>query len=223
MRKLFFILTISQIVVLSCNSSKSKLTEQECDSLQTILEEVFYSDQELRLKSSEYIQKYGQNSEEVTNLWDSINENDSINLIIVKNIIDTYGWLSSDEVSNYGNLALFLVIQHADLKTQENYLPILKDAVERDLVDAGNLAYLEDRIAIGNGKKQIYGTQLELDSVTGKYKILPIEDSINLDKRRKEVGLPSLKKYLSDIEEYRKEPIQKVDTKTEKNRRKVKI
>jgi len=57
------------------------------------------------------------------------------------------------------------------------------------------------------GEMQIYGTQLFLDSVSGKYILSPIEDSINVNKRRKKVGLPTVEEYLEFVNSSFNEPI----------------
>jgi len=41
-------------------------------------------------------------------------EVDSINLAKVKAILEKYGWLGPQDIGRKANLALFLVIQHAD-------------------------------------------------------------------------------------------------------------
>jgi hypothetical protein len=66
-------------------------------------------------------------------------------------------------------------------------------------VDAGeasgqDYAYLTDRVLTGQGKKQIYGTQLSV--IEGIIDVQPIEDPANVDKRRKVVGLKSMREYL---------------------------
>jgi hypothetical protein len=48
------------------------------------------------------------------------------------------------------------------------------------------LALLEDRIALDEGKKQKYGTQVKRSS-NGRYHVEPIEDERNVDKRRTEM------------------------------------
>lgn len=121
---------------------------------------------------------------------------DEANLKLVTNILDKFGWLGEDMVGARGNSALFLVIQHSDQKTQEKYLPIMREAVKKGNADPGSLALLEDRVALAQGKKQIYGSQLTMDPETGKYVLSPIEDEINVNKRRAEVGLQPIEEYV---------------------------
>ncbi|MEZ5038583.1 MAG: DUF6624 domain-containing protein [Saprospiraceae bacterium] len=69
------------------------------------------------------------------------------------------GWLGADVIGNQGNSTLFLVIQHADIETQEKYLPMMRDAVSKGNARASSLALLEDRVALRKGEKQIFSTQ----------------------------------------------------------------
>jgi hypothetical protein len=135
---------------------------------------------------------------------------DSVHLIYVKKILDEKGWLGPDKIGIQGNRTLWLVIQHSELAVQEKYLPMMREAVENRKAFASNLALLEDRVAIRQGKKQMYGSQLGYDSLTGAVYPLPLIDPDNVDKRRSDVGLDSLQEYLSgydatwDLEAYKK-------------------
>lgn len=60
----------------------------------------------------------------------------------------------SEVVGNKGSTTLFLVIQHADLGTQVKYLPMVREAVKQHKAQASNLALLEDRVALGQGKNK---------------------------------------------------------------------
>lgn len=160
------------------------------------LKQVLKDDQGPRLKIDSVSKKYGYNSVEMNHLWNDIGRKDSVNLVKVKAILDKYGWLGPDVVGNSGAVTLFLVIQHADQQTQEKYLPAMRNAVKNGKANPANLALLEDRVALEEGKKQIYGSQIGRDEKTGKFYIRPIEDEINVDKRRAAVGLPPLKDYV---------------------------
>lgn len=120
---------------------------------------------------------------------------DSVNLLKVTRILDKYGWLGPDVIGWQGGTALFLVIQHADLKVQEKYLPIMREAVKVGKMNSGSLALLEDRVALRQGKKQIYGSQIEKNA-KGDWVVSPIEDEINVNERRKSVGLEPLEDYV---------------------------
>ncbi len=160
------------------------------------LDNIYIEDQKYRLMSEDIEKKYGFQSKEKQDIWKIINKADSINLIKVTTILNHYGWLGPDAVGNAGAITLWLVIQHADPKTQERYLPMLREAVKNGKALAANLALTEDRVAIAQGKKQIYGSQIHQDQKTGKYFVAPIEDEPNVNKRRAAVGLGPLEDYV---------------------------
>jgi len=141
------------------------------------------------------IKKYGYDSKERKSLSADIEKKDSIDLIKTENILDKYGWLGPDQVGDMGTITEFLVIQHADQPVHEKYLPIMRQAVKEGKAHQEDLALLEDRTALEEGKKQIYGSQVGLDVKTNKYYIRPIEDEPNVNKRRASVGLAPLENY----------------------------
>ena len=157
------------------------------------LETIYFIDQNNRPKTDSIAQKYGYNSKELANFWKAIHANDSIDLLEVEKILDQYGWLGADVVGNKGNSALFLVIQHSNLKTQEKYLPMMTEAVTKGNAHPQDLALLIDRIEIRNGRPQIYGSQVSMKD--GKYRFDPIIDEANVNKRREEVGLDPIETY----------------------------
>ena len=150
---------------------------------------ILAEDQKLRQTLSYVEEKFGIQSKEKKELVKAINTQDSINRIKVTFILDNYGWLGIDEVGESGNSSLFLVIQHSGLKTQEKYLPMMRDAMKSGKALGSDLAFLEDRVALRQGGKQIYGTQLYRNNETGKFYFAPIADEWNVNERRKEVGL----------------------------------
>ncbi|MNY29516.1 hypothetical protein D3C86_1635620 [compost metagenome] len=140
-----------------------------------------------------------------------MNYKDSLNLFKVTKILDTKGWVGKDVVGEEANKTLFLVIQHADLQTQQKYLPMMQEAVNKGNANGANLALLEDRVALRQGKKQIYGSQIGRDKETNKYYVSILEDPDNVDKRRAEIGLQPMADYVSkwqikwDVEQYKKD------------------
>jgi hypothetical protein len=119
----------------------------------------------------------------------TIHQYDSVNAVKVAFILDRYGWLGPDVVGEQGSSGLFLVIQHADLLTQEKYLPMMREAVKVGNARGQDLAFLEDRVALRQGRKQIYGTQLLKNRATGEFYFSPIEDELSVNMRRASVGL----------------------------------
>lgn len=191
-------------------TNKEKAEEKLDKPLVALLDSVFKEDQKYRMQMKEVEEKYGWESEEMKRLIATMHEKDSINLIQIKQILDKRGWLGPDIIGNQGNLTLFLVIQHADLATQEQYLPMLREAVEKGNAQASSLALMEDRVALRKGEKQIYGSQVRRDEETGAWYVRPLIDPDNVDERRAAVGLPPIQQYISnwgmtwDVEEYKK-------------------
>ena len=197
---------IDEIIELNKEIAESKLDMELVLLLDTILEQ----DQKSRLQMEEIAQTYGWESEEMKALLNTMHETDSLNQVRVKSILDNRGWPGADVIGYNGNLALWLVIQHADLELQLQYLPMMRAAVKQGNARPQDLAYLEDRVALRQGQKQIYGSQIWVDQETGEYYVSPLIDPDNVDKRRSEVGLNSLQEYIShwrliwDVEEYKK-------------------
>lgn len=121
---------------------------------------------------------------------------DSTNLLMVEDIIGQMGgWPDRKYVGDYGNQAVWLVIQHADLKTQEKYFPMMQESVGRGESRPAELAYLEDRILMRKGMKQKYGSQVSHNQKTGAPEVWPIADEKNVNKRRAELFLQPMEDY----------------------------
>lgn len=179
--------------------------------LQAKLLAIYEDDQSIRRQYISAQQEFGRQSEQVDSLGSIMMYKDSINLIKVTEILDQYGWVGAQKVGGQANQTLFLVIQHADLKTQQQYLPMMREAVKTGNATGSSLALLEDRVALGEGRRQIYGSQIGYDSDTQKNYVLPLEDPDNVDKRRADVGLGLLAEYVKrweivwDVEAYKKQ------------------
>lgn len=175
------------------------------------LDSIYVEDQKYRQQIGGIEKKYGWESKEMKDHWKIISGKDSINLIKVKSILDKYGWLGEDVIGGQGNSTLFLVIQHSDQATQEKYLPMMREAVKNGNAEGSSLALLEDRVALGQGKRQIYGSQIGRNPETQLYYVSPLEDPDNVYKRRAEVGLQLLADYVNhwhikwDVEQYKKD------------------
>ena len=185
--------------------------EKDLDKpLVVLLDSIHNEDQKYRVELDEMYKKYKNDSLEIKNFWKKINHTDSVNLTLISKILDERGWLGKNIIGNSGNMTLFLVIQHSDQKTQEKYLPMMREAVKLGNASASGLALLEDRVALKQGKKQIYGSQIGTDNKTGISFVQDLDDPDNVDKRRAEVGLQPLSEYVKqwdivwDVEEYKK-------------------
>lgn len=122
-------------------------------------------------------------------------EIDRKNTVRMKEIVKQHGWPGKSLVGKDGAHAAWLLVQHADRdrEFQKRCLKLLTDAVKKDEAAGADLAYLTDRVRVGDKKKQVYGTQFR--KVDGKWEPYPIEDEVNVDRRRKAVGLSSMAEY----------------------------
>ncbi len=198
-----YLLFLFNCILVSHFSSAQTLADQ--------LDSIYTEDQKYRRQIDEIVKVFGWESKEMKAQWKVIKEIDSVNLIKVKSILDRHGWLGADVVGDFGNSTLFLVIQHSDQTTQEKYLPMLREAVKVGNAQRSALALLEDRVALGQGRKQIYGSQIGRDLETKEYYVRPLEDPDTVDQRRSEVGLNTMSEYLHhwqlqwNAEEYKKD------------------
>ena len=207
------------LTIASCNLQTSRKVKQlkavgrksgYDQKLANQLSEIYESDQNIRIQLMDSINKYWIPSPQTDPIGAKMRTSDSLNLIYVKHILDTRGWLGAETVGDKGNSALFLVIQHSNLKTMEHYLPMLREAVKNKKADSRDLAKMEDRVLVFHGKQQLYGTQFTRDSATQKYILDPLDDPDNVDNRRAKMGLGKLADALLewgmkwDLERYKK-------------------
>lgn len=112
----------------------------------------------------------------------------------IREIVGSFGWPGRSLVGEDGCEAAWMIVQHAVLEPefQRYCLPLLEEAVAAGEAPLWQLAYLKDRLLKLDGKEQIYGTQYT-EGPDGKSVPWKIADEDNVDKRRREAGLPSLK------------------------------
>lgn len=178
------------------NANKEELEANLDFELVKVLDKIFEDDQKYRKNYIDLLTEKGEDHKDSKASFEQMKNIDSINLMKVEKIINNRGWLGADIIGDKGVTTMFLVIQHADAKTQNKYLPIVRKAFREGKVEANLFAYLEDRVAVGKGEKQVYGTQVGTNVKTNTMYVLPLIDPINVDKRREEVGLQPLKEYL---------------------------
>jgi hypothetical protein len=108
-------------------------------------------------------------------------------------IIERHGWPGRSLAGEDGAQAAWLVLQHAigNPPLQRRGLKLLRQAAEAGEVPAWQVAMLEDRIRVFEGREQRYGTQFDWDE-GGQISPLPIEDEAGVDERRRSVGLGPL-------------------------------
>lgn len=180
-------------------SARSNRAEIDFDRpLKARLERIFKSDQNVRYR---FIKANGANPRDsvlVDSILTEMREVDRQNLAEIKDIIAANGWVGKDKVGSACTV-IWLIIQHSDINTQKEMLPIFRSAVATGDLDASSVAMLEDRIMVAEGKPQIYGTQLHEDE-NGNLIPHQLQSPEQVDDFRRQVGLPPLSEYLKDMQ-----------------------
>ncbi len=198
-------------LIADMQKEKTKIEANYDIPLKEKLEKILQSDQGIRQQWNKAEKEFGIESKQADSISKIMHYTDSLNLIEITSILDQHGWLGKDKVGEQGNICLFLVVQHSDLQTQKKYLPMMREAVKNKKAKGTALALLEDRVALGEKKPQIYGSQIGYDKESKKFYVLLLNDPDNVDQRRKEVGLGLLADYargwdiIWNLEEYKKE------------------
>lgn len=146
-----------------------------------------------------------------TGIWDK--KIDKKNTLKIKKIIERYDWPTINLVGKKASRNAWLLVQHADhdVKFQKKCLKLMEDIykVNPNFINETNIAYLRDRILVNEGKKQLFGTQFYTNK-KGIFGVRSIRDIKNLDKRRKEYGLPPFSEYKKLINNYKAAPVKKI-------------
>jgi hypothetical protein len=125
---------------------------------------------------------------------------DAANVERVVAIVDARdAWPGAQLVGRDGSEAAFLIIQHASLDVQQRMLPLVKAAYEAGDLSGQSYALLLDRVLVGQGEPQVYGTQASIQN--GTLVVPAIADSAQVDERRAALDLPPLETYLDMMRE----------------------
>jgi hypothetical protein len=91
-----------------------------------------------------------------------------------------------------------LLVQHADKHPdfQDSVLVRMKIEADKGNSSITDYAYLLDRVLINTGQKQVYGTQMTLNSSKTSYECKPVIGPEKLNERRRQVGLSTIEVYI---------------------------
>jgi hypothetical protein len=170
--------------------------KKELDSLQ-ILDQKYRDalNANMRGKGDSLAIVYGVKKEDLNDyLWELQGNLDSLNTLKVEKIIKEYGYPGISLVGKPTNEVAFYIIQHS--KVIGKYLPVIKDAAEKNELRFVLYAMMLDRSLMYQDQEQIYGTQGSGMSVknqtTGGWEnlsfIWPIKDPSTVNERRKSAG-----------------------------------
>lgn len=194
MRNLIFCITA--LLLMGCATTKS--TDK-------LLAEVWNDDQQPRHQLVELTKAV--TVEGRTELIDSlilvndiVERNDAKNIKVVDKILKSG---LPQGLSEESYKTIWIVIDHAPLEKQEQYLPLVEQMATEGYVGVDEYAILYDRVAMGQNRHQRYGSQLvQFGAVDAqKLYVWPIEDGAKVDSLRNTVGMSPFSDYLKDIEE----------------------
>jgi len=159
------------------------------------LKEISRTDQLQRGEMRYISDTYGWKSPQMDSLWVLQNATDSINQIRIEEIIEEFGYPGQTLVGSSAGSTAFMVIQHSNQEMQELYLPLLKEQADKGEIRWSSVALMVDRVLLGKGEKQIFGSQIHTDQKTGEQYFGEIENPFKIDSIRNTVGLGSLQDY----------------------------
>jgi hypothetical protein len=115
----------------------------------------------------------------------------------LREIIEECGWPGADLVGSEASEAAWLIAQHAISRPA-----LMRQALALLRSDAGatplwQIAMLEDRVRVFEGRAQRFGTQFDWDEA-GEMNPHPIEEPDRVDRYRAQAGLPPLAEALAE-------------------------
>ena len=155
-------------------------------SLKNHLEEMLERDQAYRTQWILSRQLHHEETQDDIALRLRADSIDSLNQVEIRQILKEHGFPKKTEVGTSACEAAWIIIQHAPLDVQKEYLPILERAATEGNIQAALVATLHDRIDVREGHPQKYGTQRNSNG------LCPLLNEKMVNQWRKEVGLPPL-------------------------------
>lgn len=194
MRITFPIVGLLLFICTACNNSKS--TDE-------LLAKVWESDQSIRQQMVELTKAV--TTENRTDLIDSlistseqVERIDAENMAIVDSLLQN-GLPQGLSAQSYKTI--WIVIDHSTLEKQVQYLPLIEKMSTAGLIAPDEYAILFDRVAMKQNRPQRYGSQSvqfgRPDAM--QLHIWPVENPIQLDSLRSEVGMSPIAEYLKTL------------------------
>jgi len=179
-----------------CKDFKKKTASKK--DYQLDLVKLFIQDQFVRGSlMTHLLDRYNLKKEDVIpqNAWEL---SDATVRAQLKLLFSKHGFPTKSEVGSDGMDAVFFIIQHADddVEWRREQFPKIEMAVKNGDLDLQSYAYLHDRINMGLGKPQRFGSQIRKTNLeTQTVELYPCEDVENLNKRRREYGMMPIELY----------------------------
>ncbi len=182
--------------MVACGSTKS--TDE-------ILAEVWEKDQDIRvqmlkLNTAVIVEGRTELIDSLVFVSEEVERIDDENLVIVEDVLQQ-GLPAGLSADSYNTI--WIVIDHASIEKQEEYLPIVEQMSAEGLIPIDKHAILLDRVAMRQKRPQRYGSQVlqfgQADAV--KSYVWPVENPMVLDSLRSSVGMSPIADYVNQITE----------------------
>lgn len=195
----FIVFVLIGLMVACSNPNKPHNQKDETlENQVAVLDTIWQTEQEPIRRRDSLMKIYGADSQLFQEQQAIYKRNHRLNEQKVRQLLDTYGWPDRELIGPHGNLTLCNVIQHSDNAIRLHYLPLMRQAVKDKKLEPWLLGRTEDRIATERGDLQIYGGQMKYYPETKSFNVWPVYDPANVDKRRAEIGLEPIAKYLKE-------------------------
>lgn len=142
-----------------------------------------------------YTDAYGEDSKEVRMLLDSMDYRDSINQVELTSFIELHGILGEQKIGVNGVQIVFSILNVCDTNCRMTFMPVVEKAFSEGKLRSMIYAHFIDLLRVDRGLGQLYGTSVKYDEVSEEYHLSPIHDPVNINARRKEVGLINMEEY----------------------------
>ena len=189
-------ISILGLLLVACGSTKS--TDE-------ILAEVWEKDQAIRvqmlkLNTAVIVEGRTELIDSLVSVSEEVERIDDENLVIVEDVLQQ-GLPAGLSADSYNTI--WIVIDHASIEKQEEYLPVVEQMSAEGLIPIDKHAILFDRVAMRQKRPQRYGSQVlqfgQADAV--KSYVWPVENPMVLDSLRSSVGMCPIADYVNQITE----------------------
>lgn len=106
------------------------------------------------------------------------------------------GWFTISRYGAQASRAAFMIVQHSNPDLWRRFLPVLEPLAVKSEVAGDGVALMYDRLALSEGRKQRYGSQMKCEA--GRFVPLPIEDPAAVDRHRAALGMRPYAEYLAN-------------------------
>lgn len=155
------------------------------------------SDQAVRYEFLAAYNAQPRNQQRVDSLIAEMQKTDSINQKEICAILDTRGFAGKETVGD-ACAVYWLIIQHAPVALQKKYFPLFVEAMNRGDIAKSQVAMMDDRIAMFEGRPQKYGSQIVEDE-QGRRVVYRLLDPEKVDEWRKQMELNPLADYMKEM------------------------